>query len=222
VTKNLFRLFFPATLTLVAGLLQAEPANLGQLKQEVVAYIDSGRYEQEIKEVAGQVIGYLEERAKASTRGSASVPKLAIVFDLDETMLSNLPEMRALDFGYVPAEWTKWVAKGEAPVIQPVKEIYQAARRLGISVLFLSGRKEIDRAGTEKNLRAVGVGEYAALVLKPDGSQASNADFKTAERAKFEQAGWKLIANVGDQASDLAGGHAERTFKLPDPFYLAP
>jgi acid phosphatase len=29
-----------------------------------------------------------------------------------------------------------------------------------------------------------------------------------------------IIANMGDQASDLAGGHAEKTFKLPNPFYL--
>jgi hypothetical protein len=28
-----------------------------------------------------------------------------------------------------------------------------------------------------------------------------------------------IIANLGDQFSDLAGGYAERTFKLPNPFY---
>jgi hypothetical protein len=28
--------------------------------------------------------------------------------------------------------------------------------------------------------------------------------------------------NVGDQASDLAGCCSERSFKLPNPFYLVP
>jgi hypothetical protein len=28
------------------------------------------------------------------------------------------------------------------------------------------------------------------------------------------------VANLGDQVSDLSGGFAEKTFKLPDPFYL--
>ncbi|MGB6550988.1 MAG: HAD family acid phosphatase [Xanthobacteraceae bacterium] len=28
-----------------------------------------------------------------------------------------------------------------------------------------------------------------------------------------------MIANVGDQESDLSGGYAEKTFKLPNPFY---
>ena len=31
-----------------------------------------------------------------------------------------------------------------------------------------------------------------------------------------------IIANLGDQDSDLTGGYAERTFKLPDPFYFTP
>jgi hypothetical protein len=29
-----------------------------------------------------------------------------------------------------------------------------------------------------------------------------------------------ITADIDDQASDLEGGDAERTFKLPDPFYL--
>jgi len=30
-----------------------------------------------------------------------------------------------------------------------------------------------------------------------------------------------IIANIGDQESDLAGGFAEKTFKLPNPFYIS-
>lgn len=31
-----------------------------------------------------------------------------------------------------------------------------------------------------------------------------------------------MVVNVGDQASDLLGGYAELTFKLPNPFYVIP
>ena len=35
--------------------------------------------------------------------------------------------------------------------------------------------------------------------------------------------GWHtIIANVGDQWSDLDGGFAERVFKLPNPVYFIP
>ena len=51
---------------------------------------------------------------------------------------------------------------------------------------------------------------------------ASAADFKTPVRSRIEADGYKIIANVGDQPSDLLGGHAERTFMLPNPFYRVP
>jgi hypothetical protein len=31
-----------------------------------------------------------------------------------------------------------------------------------------------------------------------------------------------IIANLGDQASDLAGGCAEHAYKIPNPFYYTP
>ncbi|HUO38503.1 MAG TPA: HAD family acid phosphatase [Mycobacterium sp.] len=33
---------------------------------------------------------------------------------------------------------------------------------------------------------------------------------------------YTIVANIGDQPSDLAAGHAEQTFLLPDPFYRIP
>jgi hypothetical protein len=44
--------------------------------------------------------------------------------------------------------------------------------------------------------------------------------FKIDTRRKLEQDGYVIIANIGDQNSDLVGGYAERFFKLPNPFYL--
>ena len=46
--------------------------------------------------------------------------------------------------------------------------------------------------------------------------------FKSGERAALEGQGYRILANVGDQESDLAGGHADRSFKLPNPFYFIP
>jgi HAD superfamily, subfamily IIIB (Acid phosphatase) len=31
-----------------------------------------------------------------------------------------------------------------------------------------------------------------------------------------------ILVNVGDRDSDLAGGHARRAFKLPNPMYYIP
>ena len=45
--------------------------------------------------------------------------------------------------------------------------------------------------------------------------------FKSAERADIGK-NFTIIANIGDQQSDLAGGYAERTWKVPNPFYYIP
>ena len=79
------------------------------------------------------------------------------------------------------------------------------------------------KLATERNLQAAGFTGYARLNLVPPGAHfASAADFKAPIRAGIEQAGYTIIANMGDQPSDLLGGHAEKKFLLPDPFYRVP
>ena len=34
--------------------------------------------------------------------------------------------------------------------------------------------------------------------------------------------GYDIVANFGDQLSDLTGGFADKTFKLPNPMYFLP
>ena len=52
------------------------------------------------------------------------------------------------------------------------------------------------------------------------GSILSVSDRKTAARRALYREGYTIIANLGDQESDLRGGYEERSFKLPDPLYL--
>jgi predicted secreted acid phosphatase len=46
--------------------------------------------------------------------------------------------------------------------------------------------------------------------------------YKSATRAHIESLGYDIVANFGDQFSDLDGGFADRTFKLPNPNYFLP
>jgi predicted secreted acid phosphatase len=46
--------------------------------------------------------------------------------------------------------------------------------------------------------------------------------YKSATRAYVESLGYHIVANFGDQWSDLIGGHADRKFKLPNPNYYLP
>ena len=192
-----------------------EPRNLGDLKLEIDRYVDSGDYQREIAAVAVQAKAWIEERAAQKKPGE----RPAIVLEVDETILSNVPLIRREDYGYIPDTWNTWVHAGQCPAIEPVREAYRAAVARGVSVFIITGRRERDREGTVENLKFAGYGAYAGLYFKADDSREMTGPFKLAWRRKLAAEGYNIIANIGDQDSDFAGGGAERDFKLPDPFY---
>jgi hypothetical protein len=101
--------------------------------------------------------------------------------------------------------------------------LFQRACALDVAVFFITGRPENQRRATECNLAAVGYKGYEKLYMVPNGAHfASAADFKAPVRAEIEQQGYTIVENMGDQPSDLLGGHAEKKFLLPDPFYRVP
>jgi hypothetical protein len=214
-----------SALILVAALVlggcafsEHEPANLALHKQELRHYVDSGDYGREMARIAAQATVWIERRALRRTPGH----QLTVVFDVDDTLLSGWPYIVENDFGWTESTWQAWIDAANAPVIEPVREVYRKARRLGVDVIFLTARSEHDRKATEKNLHAVECGDYAVLICKPNGLKTMAATFKTAERKRLVGEGRVIIAMIGDQESDLAGGFAERMFKLPNPFYLTP
>lgn len=205
----------------------AAPVNLGEIKTEILAYQRSGAYDRDLAAVDDAALAYVERRAATATRP-------ALVLDIDETSLSNWPEIRANDFGFIPdgpcdrlprgpCGVKAWEQSARATAIAPTLRLFRAARARGVAVFFITGRHEDERAATERNLHRAGYDGWAGVVLRPvGGSTSSAADYKAPARAKIEAAGYTVIANVGDQPSDLAGGHAERTFLLPNPFYRIP
>ena len=215
----------PATSPPTPLLVFVATPSLVETKREVSAYVDSGRYEADVAAVVDQARAFLESRVP---RGG----KLAIVLDIDETALSNLPSFRANDWGFVipgpcdlprgPCGLIAWIAMARAEPIKPVLTLARLARERGVAVFFLTGRPERRRAATERNLQAAGY-EWTGVLLKPDALNTQSAvEFKAPERKKLVDQGYTIIVNMGDQMSDLEGGFAERTYKLPNPFYLVP
>jgi predicted secreted acid phosphatase len=195
-----------------------EPLNLDTAKAAVIRYYDSGDYGRAVAAVAAEARTWIEQRTARRAPGE----RLAVVFDIDETLLSNYPRIRSIGFGYIPYDWEAWIARGEAPAIKPMRGVLLTARRLGLDVFLISSREEPrERAATEANLRREGLGDYTRLIMQPtSGPRQTVGDFKTAARRALYREGYTIIANLGDQESDLRGGYAERTFKLPDPLYL--
>jgi acid phosphatase len=214
-------------LTLAAHGVAGQPANLGDLKQELLAYHNYGGYEADLERVDALAESYIRKRAPP-------VAKPALVLDIDETALSNWPEITANDFGFIPSGACDhlpkgpcaddaWESFGQDEAIAPTLALFRAARAKAVAIFFITGRYEARREATERNLRRVGYEGWVRLIMRANGTTTeSAADYKSAERKKIEDEGYTIVANVGDQPSDLAGGHAERAFLLPDPFYRIP
>ena len=102
-------------------------------------------------------------------------------------------------------------------------DIFTTARDRGAAIFFITGRAESQRAATERNLADAAYTGYTRLIMEPDGAHyVSAADFKAPQRRQIEQQGYTIIANIGDQPSDLDGGFSEQTYLLPNPFYRVP
>jgi acid phosphatase len=199
--------------------------SLYETQQSVERYIDSGRYDADFGRVVRDATVYLEARAGRVTRP-------AIVLDIDETSLSNWPAYKANGWGRVvngecdiergPCGLRAWQASAQAKALKPTLDLDKRARMLGVAVFFITGRPSNLRDATEKNLREQGF-EWDEVVLLPaDRTFPSAADFKAPERKKIADRGYTIVLSMGDQQSDLSGGYAERTFKLPNPVYFLP
>ncbi|KAF8412946.1 hypothetical protein HHK36_000918 [Tetracentron sinense] len=91
------------------------------------------------------------------------------IFDIDETLLSNLPYYADHGYGlevFDGHEFDKWVEKGLAPAIESSLKLYEEVLGLGFKVFLLTGRSERHRSVTVENLRNAGFQNWDKLLLR--------------------------------------------------------
>ena len=192
------------------------PKNLHFVKQELTAYHNSGSYEAGLNQVGNAAMIHLLKCK--NTPG-----KKAIVFDIDETSLSNYGYEEKTDYGYSSTSWAKWIQSGGPVAIKPSLALFNQAKEQGIATFFITGGKENLRKYYEANLKKAGYSGWTKLIMEPADSHYKRAEnFKAPHRQKITEEGYRIVVNIGDQYSDLIGGYADKTFKYPNPFYYVP
>ncbi|KAL7214403.1 hypothetical protein ACSBR1_026749 [Camellia fascicularis] len=149
------------------------------------------------------------------------------VFDIDETLLSNLPYYADHDFGlevFDGVEFDKWVDKAMAPPIESSLKLYEEVLKLGFKVFLLTGRSEQQRGVTVANLINSGFQDWDKLILRATEDHGKLATiYKSEKRNEMVEEGYRILGNSGDQWSDLLGSSVSiRSFKLPNPMYYIP
>lgn len=146
----------------------------------------------QVQVVADDASAYLDDRLPDTS------VRPAVVLDIDNTSLE-----------------TYYGAGLVIPAVDPVLAIARQAADDGAAVFFVTARTELIRSLTRSNLVSEG---YPLDGLKMRGvlDFSSDATLKTTARTAIEAQGYTIVANIGNNGTDLTGGHAERTFKLPD------
>ncbi|KAD5961475.1 hypothetical protein E3N88_12948 [Mikania micrantha] len=151
----------------------------------------------------------------------------AWIFDIDETLISNLPYYSDHGYGleaFNNAQFDKWILEGVAPAIKPSLKLYEEVLRLGFKIMLLTGRYEDKRNVTITNLTHAGYHKWDKLILRGENDTEKSAiAFKSEKRKELTEEGYRILGNSGDQWSDLAGtSTATKSFKLSNPMYHIP
>lgn len=184
---------------------------------QIEQYYDGGAWARDTTRVTDRASAFLRRRV-ARARDPR---KLVAVFDIDDTALSTYDCMRAGAF--VDGRRSACVVLDPHPAIALTRALVRLAQQKQVGVAFVTGRPEYVRTVTLAQLRSAGFrGRYELLLRSSEDERASVVPFKAGARKALQRGGRTVIMSVGDQQSDLDGGFAQRTFKLPNPMYTLP
>jgi hypothetical protein len=175
----------------------------------------------------------------------------AIILDVDDTTLATWNYEISSNWAFNPVTNAAAVVAEQFPAVPGMRDMVTSAAAEGYAIIYLTGRPQTQEAATLGNLTADNIGvdagypapttlsdhedglftkpaiadypDYlkAACAGDPNGS-CTTVHYKSATRAHIESLGYEIVANFGDQYSDLRGGSANHTFKLPNPNYFLP
>src|SRR4051795_2128036 len=203
-----------------------------------------GNYAKEASGVARDGKRYLAQRHH--THGTK-----AILLDVDDTTLLTWNYEIASNWAYNPTTNAQYVNGQLFPATPGMVALATQAAAEGYAIFYITGRPTAQEPATLGNLTGDGVGVdagYPAPTTLPDGEdglftkpdvtvypdylkvacaddpngKCTTIHYKSATRAHIESLGYDIVANFGDQYSDLKGGSADRIFKMPNPNYYLP
>ena len=131
---------------------------------------------------------------------SSSEKPLAIVADIDETVLNNLPynEMLIETGGsFTQKTWSEWVNKEEATPIPGALDFFNYVENQDIEIIYLSNRRVENYEPTKANLISVGFpfdDETIMLLRDKDGNKESR---------RQQLSSFNIVLLLGDNLSDF-------------------
>ncbi|MFD8544045.1 HAD family acid phosphatase [Streptomyces sp. NPDC059649] len=223
-----------------------EIPNLTQVQDKIKAYYGDtvtadgehyasphSNYARQVRGIEAKARTYLDKALDRQARAGKKA-KPAIVLDMDDTTLLTYNYELKVGFAFTPQSQDAYLEHTDMDPVFGMNRLVNWARDKGAEVFFITGRKEAQRDWSVRNLKNVGYGvplDRTHVYLKdkehppaylPCGSTCTTVEYKSGTRKHIESLGYDIVANFGDQYSDLQGGYGNRTFKMPNPMYYLP
>lgn len=190
-----------------------ELINLDTSKKIVQEYYESGKFDEECRVIIDDAIKQIGKLPLVNNS--------TVVFDVDETALSNYSHTKEIGFGFEINIWNQWLMETDGTAIYHTKRFYDWLISKNVKVIFLTGRYALTREATIKNLIEQGFTKFDTLIVRsPEEEKIPAAVFKPMKREELAKKGYNIIACIGDQWSDLNGDNAGIKIKLPNYLYI--
>ncbi|GAB4034287.1 5'-nucleotidase, lipoprotein e(P4) family [Spirosoma gilvum] len=126
---------------------------------------------------------------------------VAIVTDIDETILDNSPQ-QAHDLlnhtTYTEKSWKAWTAKATAKPLPGAVEFFQFAAKNGVQIFYISNRSQDELAATIRNMQAAGFPQADEQHVQ---MKAESSDKEPRRKAVAQT--HRIVMLLGDNLNDF-------------------
>lgn len=126
---------------------------------------------------------------------------LAIITDIDETVLDNSPQ-QANDIlhktTYTEKSWKDWTSKAKAGALPGAVAFFQWADKMGIQCFYVSNRRSEERDASVKNLELAGFPQADTLHVQMKENTSDKEPRREAIRQKYT-----IAMLLGDNLNDF-------------------
>ncbi|MFF4226184.1 HAD family acid phosphatase [Streptomyces abikoensis] len=194
----------------------------------------NSNYAKQLADIQKKAKAQLENVARNTQHAKKGAKKPAIVLDVDDTTLLTYNYELQQGFRFTPESQDAYLKSTDMTAVFGMPKLVNWAQSKGIEVFFVTGRDEHQRDWSVRNLKNAGykpAADASHFFLKNKktppaylacGAKCTTVEYKAGTRKYIESKGFEIVANFGDQYSDLQGGYAKHTYKLPNPMYFLP
>lgn len=190
---------------------------------QVSYYYETGVYARDRDAVVRSARTWIDGRLRSLCDGATPADirrcRVSVVFDIDDTLLSSWTYSRSTT---PPLSWSSstWNAYVEACAYTPnttTISLLNDLRARGVYVAIVSAGSSSNKPYSTACLRQNGVKGWDSITYRgPEDSNLQFAVYKARARSAVQKKGYRIIASIGDQVSDMSWGQTERGFLLPN------